>query len=98
MNNDITNQAAQLLKLLAHPGRLAIIKVLSQQEKPSNVGTLQAKLDMKQSLMSHHLIKMRDSGILLSSRQGRAIYYELSDPSIARIVDILLGEVLANSV
>lgn len=75
-------QVAELLKILAHPIRLKIIKLLSQYHE-LNVMSIQQQIVISQSLVSHHLIKMNDKGILISVRRSKAIYYSLANPLLA---------------
>ncbi|RYF61556.1 MAG: transcriptional regulator, partial [Cytophagaceae bacterium] len=51
-------QAAYLLKGVAHPLRMEILKLLGQTPG-LNVTDLMDKLQAEQSLVSHHLIRMR---------------------------------------
>ena len=42
---------------------------------------------LEQSQLSHHLIKMKRDGILIATRTGRNIYYELADRRLLGILD-----------
>lgn len=84
-----TDQAAELLKTIAHPIRLRILLALIEQSS-INVSTLQVKLKIDQSLLSHHLIKMKDRGLLINARQGKEIHYSLADPTFAEAVKMIL--------
>ena len=57
--------------MLAHSTRLQIIHLLDQQGA-LGVNELQAQLNIDQALVSHHLLKMRNVGIVSSKRQGKA--------------------------
>ncbi|RYF49075.1 MAG: transcriptional regulator, partial [Cytophagaceae bacterium] len=46
-------------------------------------------LNAEQSLISHHLINMRDKGILEIRRSGKNIYYFLVDNAVATIIDCI---------
>lgn len=88
-NFQSTEQAAELLKTIAHPIRLRILLALIEQ--PSiNVSTLQTQLKIDQSALSHHLIKMKDRGLLTNVRRGKEIYYSLADATFAEVVKLLL--------
>ncbi|RZK36932.1 MAG: transcriptional regulator [Hymenobacter sp.] len=84
-----TKRVAELLKVLAHPIRLKIINLLSQHRE-LNVTTIQRQIAINQSLVSHHLIKMNDKGILTKVRGGKEIYYSLADPILAEWVSLVL--------
>lgn len=84
-----TKRVANLLKVLAHPIRLKIIDLLSQHRE-LNVNTIEKQTATSQSLVSHHLIKMNDKGILTSVRRSREIYYSLADPLLADWISLVL--------
>ena len=67
---------AQRLKVVAEPHRLAILKFLFSGPQP--VGMINAHLPIEQSLLSHHLKVLRQQGLVESSRQGKAILYQLA--------------------
>ncbi|MGB0166988.1 MAG: ArsR/SmtB family transcription factor [Luteibaculum sp.] len=81
---------ADVLKTIAHPVRLEILEILEVAE-PKSVGELQQglKTAVEQSMLSHHLIKMRDHGILTSHKEGKHMYYALKDRSILKIFDCM---------
>ena len=74
MNDQDYKQIAAILQLIAHPMRIRIMLLLSHQPSIS-VSTLQAQLQVEQSLLSQYLNKMKDRGILASERQGKKLYY-----------------------
>ncbi len=67
---------AELLKALADETRLAIVRVL--MDGPRRVFEINATLDIEQSLLSHHLRALRETGIVYSNRDGKAMRYALS--------------------
>lgn len=81
---------AELLKCIAHPVKLDILLLL-RRKKALNVSEIQLMLgcDCEQSMLSHHLIKMKDKGILSSEKQGKNIFYSLQMTAIADIFPIL---------
>ena len=79
---------ADILKVISHPVRLRIIEFLEERE-PVSVGGLREYLDIELSLLSHHINKMKDKGILQSYREGRKIYYSLSFTQITKIFDCM---------
>lgn len=83
-------RAAYVLKSVAHPVRISIIDLLQQQERLT-VSELQEILQIEQSLLSHHLTNMRDKGVLDTKREGKNVYYSLTDSSITSIIDSING-------
>ena len=92
------NRVADVLRVIGHPTRMKIMLLLAKQG-PLSVSTIQVSLRQReeQSLISRHLIKMKDKGILASERQGKENHYALSDPSLINVVDMLSLEAIANS-
>lgn len=80
-------KAADFLKIIAHPTRLEIIYLLDGK-KTMTVSQICAKLDIEQSLVSHHLASMRNKGVLRSDRDGINISYSILDPKVIEIVEI----------
>lgn len=78
-------RAAYVLKTVAHPVRIAIIDLLNQKREIS-VGDLTEALGVEQAVVSHHLTKMRDKQILEIRREGRNVYYRLTDDTITNII------------
>lgn len=90
MNQSLTDQAADLLKTIAHPIRLRIVLALAE-ESSLKVSALQKHLQLEQSLVSHHLTKMKDRDILSSKRQGNEVYYALSNASLRKALPFLIN-------
>ena len=72
---------AEKLKALADPTRLAVLESLL--DGPAHVGALVRRLKVEQSLLSHHLQKLRASGMVQAERDGKAVLYRLA-PGAAR--------------
>jgi DNA-binding transcriptional ArsR family regulator len=66
------------LKVLADQTRLAILRLL--MESPKHVGELNTHLNLEQSLLSHHLKVLRQEGFVESTRDGKAVLYQLAPP------------------
>lgn len=81
-------KAAYVLKAVAHPLRIKIIQMLNEN-KELNVSTIYKNLNAEQSLISHHLINMRDKGILNIRRSGKNIYYFLVDTTISEVIECI---------
>ncbi len=79
---------AQILKGIGHEVRLMLIELLHQKGGRS-VQELQEALGIEQSVLSHHLAKMRDLGLLDTERDGQRIRYHLKDEELARIIECM---------
>ncbi|MFD2572403.1 ArsR/SmtB family transcription factor [Spirosoma soli] len=89
------DKAAYVLKAVAHPLRIKIIQMLNDN-KELNVSTIYKNLNAEQSLISHHLINMRDKGILDIRRSGKNIYYFLVDTAVAEVIDCIYKSKILN--
>lgn len=85
---DKLSKMAETLKTIAHPVRLEILELLEEYGR-LGVSEIQIYLDIEQSLLSHHLNKMKDKGILLSEREGKNLFYTISLKNIESIFDCL---------
>lgn len=81
-------KVAFILKTTAHPTRIAIVQLLAQQESLS-VTDISEKLQVEQSLLSHHLTGMKLKGILSSKRDGKNIYYALKMREVVDVIQCL---------
>ncbi|MBB2750631.1 UNVERIFIED_ORG: ArsR family transcriptional regulator [Rhizobium aethiopicum] len=80
-------EVADLLKTLSHPARLMIVCTLVQWEYA--VGELEEKLDVHQPHLSQHLTVLRGSGIVETRREGKQIFYRLTEEKAAQLVGAL---------
>jgi DNA-binding transcriptional ArsR family regulator len=83
-------RAANMLRALANPHRLKILKLLDQA--PHSVMDLCERLSLRQSLASQHLARLRVDGIVAAERQGHHVVYSLQDAKARDILAILDGE------
>jgi len=79
---------AEILKAISHPLRLEVLELL-EEKQPQSVTEILQQIDVEQSLLSHHLVKLKDKGILDSFRDGRNIYYSLAFKEITKIFDCM---------
>lgn len=80
--------AANMLKAIAHPMRIAILSFLEEGEKMT-VSEIHQKLGIEQSTTSHHLGILKDKGVLCSKRDGKNTFYSLKHESLRNIVDCI---------
>lgn len=85
---DRVEKIAFVLKTIAHPMRVGIIDLLSQNEKMS-VNDITAYLGLEQSLTSHHLANLKMKGVLGSKREGKNIFYFLKMKEVVDVVRIV---------
>ncbi|MEJ8555254.1 ArsR/SmtB family transcription factor [Tepidibacter sp. Z1-5] len=87
-NPQLFDEYSELLKALAHPVRLCIVKGLLDAGS-SNVSNMQNCLDMPQSTISQHVSKLKSAGIIKGERNGLEIIYSVSNDKVANIIKAL---------
>jgi len=82
------SDAAEMLRALAHPVRICIVRGLI--EKPSNVSNIYQCLELPQSTVSQHLSVLRSRGIVAGSRQGTEVVYYIKHPLVVKIINAII--------
>ncbi|MCY6370868.1 ArsR/SmtB family transcription factor [Clostridium ganghwense] len=85
------NELAELLKVIAHPVRLCIIRGLLEKGK-CNVSTMQHCLDIPQPTVSRHLQKLKNCNIIKGERNGLEINYKVCNEKVIKLIDLLFEE------
>lgn len=82
------SDAAEMLRALAHPVRICIVRGLI--EKPSNVSNIYQCLELPQSTVSQHLSVLRSRGIVAGRRQGTEVVYYIQHPLAVKIINAII--------
>ncbi|GIK17613.1 MAG: transcriptional regulator [Planctomycetota bacterium] len=77
-------EAAECLRVLAHPHRLRIVQMLLQGDH--TVGELAEACGLPSAMASEHLRLMQRCGFLAGRRDGRNVYYRVTEPHLRRIL------------
>jgi DNA-binding transcriptional ArsR family regulator len=85
---EIIEKAAGMLKAIAHPVRISIVGFL-EDGKMRTVTEIQKYLGIGQSTVSHHLVILKDRGVLASRRDGKNIWYFLKHENLKNILNDL---------
>ncbi len=88
ISSDKLVKISEIFQGLAFPVRLRILEVL-EDGGDFAVYEILDKIDIEASLLSHHLIKMKNIGILESYRKGRNIFYSLAIKEITKVFDCI---------
>jgi DNA-binding transcriptional ArsR family regulator len=83
-------EISELVKSLASPVRLRILCALSRQEV--SVGALAEALGLSMPTISQHLALLRKDRLVSGRRANQTIFYALTDPRIAKIIEGLAEE------
>ena len=79
--------ATNYLKAISHEGRLMILCHLASGEK--SVTELEALLSARQAAVSQQLGRLRLEGLVQPRRDGKTIYYSLTDDKSRRIIELV---------
>ena len=85
-----TKKLANLFRTLGQPARLRILLAIGEGE--ACVCHLEALLGYRQAYISQHLMELRKVGIMDARRDGRFIFYRLSDRQLLDLIQAA-GEV-----
>lgn len=77
-------EAAECLKILAHPVRLRMVQLLLKGEY--TVGELAEDCEVPNNVASEHLRLMQRCGFFTSEREGRKVFYKVAEPHLANIL------------
>lgn len=75
-----------VMKALSDKTRREILLLL-RKEGVMNAGDIASKFDMTQATVSHHLSFLIDAELVLASKQGKYIYYEINTSILEEILE-----------
>jgi ArsR family transcriptional regulator, lead/cadmium/zinc/bismuth-responsive transcriptional repressor len=71
---------AELFRAFSDTSRVRIMSALLEGEK--NVSTLAQLVGISESAVSHHMRGLRQTRIVTARRDGKEVYYSITDPHI----------------
>lgn len=77
-------QASQAMQAMAHPLRLKILCLVSNQEL--SVLEVVEAVGTTQSNVSQHLAILREHGFLEARKEANRVFYRIPDPRIVRMI------------
>lgn len=83
LNLDKLEVSSDLLRALAHPLRLKILKFIDSYEE-INVNQIYNALSLEQSMTSQHLKILRSAGVVRDRRVGKYIHYSINYDKIGK--------------
>ncbi len=87
MTDAQVEEVARLFGVLAEPVRLYLLRTL--MEGGSTVGRLVERTGLKQGTVSKHLGILHGAGFLERRRDGASVFYEISDPLVQQLCDLM---------
>lgn len=86
MDDLILKMTSELIKSLAHPIRIKLLKILSHGERC--VCELVQKTGVEQSNLSQHLSLLKRQGIISSRKEGTRVMYSITNFAVLDLVKI----------
>ncbi len=83
-------QLAIWAKALAHPARIAILKLLIQKQS-CICGEIVSELPLSQSTVSQHLKAMKEAGLIVGTIDGPKVCYCINVAVLSEFAITLLG-------
>jgi DNA-binding transcriptional ArsR family regulator len=77
-------RVSDLLKSMAHEGRLIILCLLSEQER--SVAELNEAVDLSQPALSQQLARLRSDRLVATRRKGKSVFYSVASEEVRQIV------------
>jgi ArsR family transcriptional regulator len=84
ISDDHAAELADTFRLMSDPTRLRIL--FACLAAPVSVGAIADRLNLSQSLVSHHLRLLRAARVVKSDRRGRQIFYSCADSHIVSVL------------
>ena len=84
---------ADVFRQLGDPTRVRIFWLLCHCEEC--VVNISAMMDMSSPAVSHHLRPLRNSGLIVSRREGKEVYYRAADAAQSRLLHQMIEQVMA---
>lgn len=98
---DAATSVAAMLKSLADPLRLRMLSAIATDPRgEACVCDLAELADVSQPTVSHHLKKLKETGVLLSQRRGTWVYYRIAPAlrsAVTALLDSFAGAVTADA-
>lgn len=92
MQTDHFQTVAEIFKQLGDTTRIRIFWLLCHCEEC--VINISALLDMSSPAVSHHLRPLRNSGLIVSRREGKEVYYKAADTEESQLLHQMIEKVM----
>lgn len=81
------DEAAECMKVLAHPARLRMVDILMQGKFA--VHEIAEMCDLPPHQACEHLRLLKGRGLLSSQRDSRTVYYRIADPRLPALLNCI---------
>ena len=91
LDADFAVTVAETMQALAAPSRVRILGRL--RDGPASVNALAGAVGMEPSAVSHQLRVLRHLGLVVGTRDGRRVVYELHDEHVGQMLEEAISHV-----
>ena len=79
-----------ILKVLGHPARLRILKIINElSDAKCKVETIKKRLNMPQSTVSQHIQILKNKRIIAGNKKGVEICYRVENKFAKKLITLL---------
>lgn len=94
-NEQTISKMRDMLAIASDMTRLKILlALLDENENEKSVGQIVDEIGASQSLVSHQLKVLKDFDLVSTRRDGKKIYYSLSDGHVKQLISVVLEHAL----
>ncbi|MEU1629178.1 metalloregulator ArsR/SmtB family transcription factor [Streptomyces sp. NPDC020096] len=96
MSTPLYQLKAEFFKTLGHPVRIRVLELLSEREHA--VSEMPPQVGVESAYLSQQLAVLRRANLVVTRREGSAVYYALVNPQVAELLKVaraILSGVLA---
>ena len=86
------SDAADIFRLMGDPNRVKLFWLLCHTEEC--VTDLAAMMDMSSPALSHHLRFLRTSGLIVSRREGKEVFYKSADSVLVSALHHMIEDIV----
>lgn len=94
MDKELYKIHSEVCKVFSNPARLELLDLF--RGKRMSVSELTKRTGLSQANVSQHLSIMKSKGIVSYKREGKSIYYAISNPKIVRAFDLMRKALVEN--
>lgn len=80
---------AEFFRTLGHPTRIRALELLGERERA--VSELLAEIGVEPASLSQQLAVLRKAGLVMTRKDGNAVYYSLTSPRVADLLAVARG-------
>jgi DNA-binding transcriptional ArsR family regulator len=85
--SSVFEMQAVLCRAMGNAIRLELVHIL--RDEPRNVTDLARLTGHPQGTVSRHLATLKQAGVISSERRGQEIYYQIANPKISSVCDLM---------